>query len=135
MQRVILLNAIPTLFKMEPGKQASNLHPSAATTQKQTWYPGASKKLHCSDYKDHNTTAAFAFLKAVIEHLHYFTDGCSGQYENKNNRFTYSIGVYVTFPVEEPTETAVKAKHWRLCNLSSRRAYRNSSKGKTLASM
>ena len=48
----------------------------------------------CVDCKEHSTVTVFAFLKVVIEHLktkfpsvqkiHYFTDGCAGQYKNKN---------------------------------------------------
>lgn len=48
-----------------------------------------------SDIKDHSTVTVFTFLKVVIEYLkaefpsvkkiHYFTDGCAGQYKNKYN--------------------------------------------------
>ena len=48
-----------------------------------------------SDCKDHTTVTVFAFLKVVLKYLktalpavtkiHYFTDGCAGQYTNKNN--------------------------------------------------
>ena len=48
-----------------------------------------------SDCKDHTTVTVFAFLKVVLEYLktelpavkkiHYFTDGCAGQYKNKKN--------------------------------------------------
>ena len=48
-----------------------------------------------SDCKDHTTVTVFAFLKVVLKYLktelpavkkiHYFTDGCAGQYKNKNN--------------------------------------------------
>ena len=47
------------------------------------------------DCKDHTTVTVFAFLKVVLKYLktelpavkkiHYFTDGCAGQYKNKNN--------------------------------------------------
>ncbi len=55
---------------------------------------------HCnicvvSDTKEHTTVTAYAFLSFVIPYLqtwfpdmkkiHYFTDGCAGQYKNKNN--------------------------------------------------
>ncbi len=48
-----------------------------------------------SDCKDHTTVTVFAFLKVVrkyfktelpaVKKIHYFTDGCAGQYTNKNN--------------------------------------------------
>ena len=45
-----------------------------------------------SECKDHTTATVFAFLKVVLKYLkkeltqiHYFTDGCAGQYTNKNN--------------------------------------------------
>ena len=48
-----------------------------------------------SDCKDHTTVTVFEFLKVVLKYLktelpavtkiHYFTDGCAGQYTNKNN--------------------------------------------------
>ncbi|KAJ8017733.1 hypothetical protein HOLleu_44652 [Holothuria leucospilota] len=48
-----------------------------------------------SDCKEHSTVTVYAFLKVVIEYLkskfppfkkiHYFTDGCAGQYKNKYN--------------------------------------------------
>lgn len=48
-----------------------------------------------SDCRDHSTVTVFAFLKVVLEYLrmefpevkkvHYFTDGCAGQYKNKYN--------------------------------------------------
>ena len=48
-----------------------------------------------SDSTQHSTVTVFAFLKVVIEFLkqefpsvkkiHYFTDGCAGQYKNKYN--------------------------------------------------
>jgi hypothetical protein len=48
-----------------------------------------------SDVKEHSTVTVFSFLKVVIRQLqadfpgikkiHYFTDGCAGQYKNKNN--------------------------------------------------
>ncbi len=55
---------------------------------------------HCnicvvSDTKEHTTVTVYAFLSFVIPYLqtrfpdmkkiHYFTDGCAGQYKNKNN--------------------------------------------------
>ena len=55
---------------------------------------------HCnicvvSDTKEHTTVTVYAFLSFVILYLqtqfpdmkktHYFTDGCAGQYKNKNN--------------------------------------------------
>ena len=48
-----------------------------------------------SDCRDHTTVTVLAFLKVVLTYLkneyqsvkkiHYFTDGCAGQYKNKNN--------------------------------------------------
>lgn len=48
-----------------------------------------------SDSREHSTCTVFAFLKVLIEYLkkefnglkkiHYFTDGCAGQYKNCNN--------------------------------------------------
>ena len=48
-----------------------------------------------SECREHSTVTVFAFLKVVINYLkkefptvkqvHYFTDGCAGQYKNKNN--------------------------------------------------
>ena len=55
---------------------------------------------HCnncgvSDIKEHTTVTVYACLSFVIPYLqtqfpdmkkiHYFTDGCAGQYKNKNN--------------------------------------------------
>ena len=50
-----------------------------------------------SDCKDHTTVTVLAFLKVVLKYLktdlpavkqiHYFSDGCAGQYKNKKNNF------------------------------------------------
>ena len=48
-----------------------------------------------SDTREHTTTTVYAFLNVIIPYLrtqfpemkriHYFTDGCAGQYKNKSN--------------------------------------------------
>ncbi|CAM1303135.1 Uncharacterised protein r2_g1312 [Pycnogonum litorale] len=48
-----------------------------------------------SDVKEHSTSTVYAFQQVVIEYIkkefpevkkvHYFTDGCAGQYKNKHN--------------------------------------------------
>ena len=75
-------------------KQAT-LHPFVAY-----WCDDEGKLEHkniciISDSKDHSTTAVWCFQKPVIQYLmeqwpemkkvHYFTDGCGGQYKNKYN--------------------------------------------------
>lgn len=75
-------------------KQAT-LHPFVAYQRKEDGSLEHRNICVVSDCKEHSTVTAFAFLKVVIEHLktvfpsvqkiHYFTDGCAGQYKNKNN--------------------------------------------------
>ena len=75
-------------------KQAT-LHPFVAY-QRQEDNTLQHRNIHViSDCKDHSTVTAFAFLKVVLKYLktelpavmriHYFTDGCAGQYTDKNN--------------------------------------------------
>ena len=61
---------------------------------------------HCnicvvSDTKEHTTVTVYVFLSFAIPYfqtqfpdmkkIHYFTDGCAGQYKNKNNLLTCAI--------------------------------------------